>query len=366
MPINLTSVMIGNGWYDPLIQYQAYYNYTVYPGNTYDYKPFNASVEAQMYNSLYGPGNCYDMTVMCNEMGWNDVCSYADAFCAAQVENVFDIVAERDEYDIRYLSPDPFPPTYYVDYLNTPKVQEAIGAYVNFTESNNAVSLAFANTGDDDREYGTVKAAKSIYDAGVTVVMYAGDADYNCNWLGGQVVAHHVNATGFENAGFTNISTSDGKVHGQVKQSGNFAFARIYESGHEVPFYQPLVSLEMFSRVIKGYDIEHGNVSVSASYITKGTEFSTYREGNSTIQLEVLGEDDDVVYDVDTALPVYENGTSANTGPGSSPPEKRVKRSEVAVEKSKKRRRAARWKPGKPNMAARNAAPVGRMAMPAW
>jgi len=37
-----------------------------------------------------------------------------------------------------------------------------------------------------------------------------------------------------------------------VKQSGHFAFVRIYESGHEVPFYQPLASLEMFERAICG------------------------------------------------------------------------------------------------------------------
>lgn len=33
--INLKTLLIGNGWYDPLIQYQAYYNFTVYPGYVY-------------------------------------------------------------------------------------------------------------------------------------------------------------------------------------------------------------------------------------------------------------------------------------------------------------------------------------------
>jgi hypothetical protein len=46
-----------NGWYDPLIQYQAYYNFTVWPGNTYDYSPFNAryvTVMAKEFKISFG------------------------------------------------------------------------------------------------------------------------------------------------------------------------------------------------------------------------------------------------------------------------------------------------------------------------
>lgn len=111
---------------------------------------------------------------------WYQICAAADSFCATEVEFVLDTVTGRDEYDIRELTPDPFPYSFYVDYLNTPKVQQAIGAYVNFSESNTAVSNAFTSTGDDDREEGTIAAVRSLVEQGVYVVQFYGDADYNC------------------------------------------------------------------------------------------------------------------------------------------------------------------------------------------
>ncbi|KAI9817502.1 MAG: hypothetical protein M1827_001112 [Pycnora praestabilis] len=286
--ISLETVLIGNGWYDPLIQYQAYYNFTVYPGNTYDYFPFNASVEAQMYNNLYGPGNCVNMIKDCYARGINEICSAADNFCANLVESLYDNDLNRDEYDIRELEPDPFPYEFYVDYLNTPAVQSAIGAYVNFSESSNTVGTAFGTTGDDGREEGTVQDMLALIEDGVTVMMYTGDADYNCNWLGGEVVSNEIGAPGFSSAGYTNITTPDGVVHGQVKQSAAFSFVRVYESGHEVPFYQPVVALAIFERAIGGLDIATGTVNTTSGYLTVGTPTSTYHEGNSTIQFEVV------------------------------------------------------------------------------
>ncbi|KAJ1034721.1 hypothetical protein NDA13_000977 [Ustilago tritici] len=247
--IKLKSVMIGNDWYSPDVQYAAYYNFTVSP------------------------------------------------------ESILDNYANRDEYDIRELSPDPFPYTYYVDYFNTPAVQKAIGAFQNFSESSSTTSNAFGNTGDDGRESGTIEDVRSLLDQGVQVVMYAGDADYNCNWLGGKVIAEQVGHKGFEEAGYEDLQTSDGIAHGQVKQSGQFSFVRIYESGPEVPFYQPLASLEMFERVLNGTDLATGKEKISpdSMYKTTGPAKSTYREGNITMQFEVLPSN--ATYDHTTNAP---------------------------------------------------------------
>ena len=57
------------------------------------------------------------------------------------------------------------------------------------------------------------------------------------------MVSNEIGQPGFSSAGYVNISTSDGVVHGQVRQAAAFSFVRIFESGHEVPFYQPIVSL---------------------------------------------------------------------------------------------------------------------------
>lgn len=113
------------------------------------------------------------------------------------------------------------------------------------------------------------------------------NSDFNCNWLGGQVVADEIAAPGYSDAGFVNITTSDGIVHGQVRQSGLFSFVRIYESGHEVPFYQPLAALTLFERALDQKDIATGKKSIHG-YKSKGTPTTTYREGNGTIQMDVL------------------------------------------------------------------------------
>jgi carboxypeptidase C (cathepsin A) len=60
------------------------------------------------------------------------------------------------------------------------------------------------------------------------------------NWFGGEaisLVVEYTHSQEFRSAGYEPMVV-DGTEYGEVRQYGNFSFARIYESGHEIPFYQ--------------------------------------------------------------------------------------------------------------------------------
>ncbi|KAH8658371.1 Alpha/Beta hydrolase protein [Xylariales sp. PMI_506] len=298
--IPLKGLMVGNGWFDPIINYQAFYNFSINPGNTYDLPAINKTTHDILFNNIYGPGNCLDQLNECKQSGVNAICSKADSFCASHVEQVYYKIFDRDPYDIRYLKPDPFPYSFFQDYLNTAEVQKAIGAYTNYS-SNGAVWMAFSGTGDDARDVDTIQDMRYLLSRGITVAIYAGDADSNCNWLGDEAVAEEVAARGFDTAGYADLQTSDGITHGQVKQAGLFSFTRVYESGHMVPFYQPLAGLALLNRTLHGLDIETGNQVVSAGYLTKGSPKSTHHQGNATVQWEVTPRN--LTYNITTNRP---------------------------------------------------------------
>lgn len=58
-----------------------------------------------------------------------------------------------------------------MSYLNTPKVQSAIGAFQNYTEYSAAVGDAFNTTGDDGREDGTVADMLELLEQDITVCL---------------------------------------------------------------------------------------------------------------------------------------------------------------------------------------------------
>jgi cathepsin A (carboxypeptidase C) len=67
----------------------------------------------------------------------------------------------------------------------------------------------------------------------IPVLIYAGDADYICNWLGNHAWTEALEWSG--QAEFNKIELGsfnvDGQDAGRIKSSGNFTFVRIFEAG---------------------------------------------------------------------------------------------------------------------------------------
>lgn len=120
--------------------------------------------------------------------------------------------------------------------------------------------------------------------------------------MGGEEVARQINAPGWTAAGYQNVTTPDDAVHGVAKQSGLYSFVRVYDSGHQVPFYKPRAALEIFERMLKGQDIATGQEKVDEGYRSLGPSKSEYQNNPSTIQQNVL--DDSCEWDSASNLPV--------------------------------------------------------------
>ncbi|KXT15970.1 hypothetical protein AC579_1446 [Pseudocercospora musae] len=210
------------------------------------------------------------------------ICTEAGDICRDGVESLYYGIGDRGAYDIRHPSNDPTPDFVSMDaYLNQAHVQNAIGVSLNYTEASGDIYGQFQETGDFIYP-NFKKDLESILDSGVRVVLPYGDADYICNWFGGEKVSLAMNYTyskEFNAAGYEPFVWSEANIEaGEVREYGNFSFIRIYESGHTIPFYQPGPSLTFFKRAISGVDIAQGIKPVTANLTSNGPPNATHTE----------------------------------------------------------------------------------------
>ncbi|KAL8737280.1 MAG: hypothetical protein Q9181_001834 [Wetmoreana brouardii] len=274
---------IGNGIFDLYTQAPYYPEFTQY--NTYGIQLVNKTVYDYMRFATYMPDiGCLAQVEACRQVNRSTTvgqlyCQQATDQCRTNVEEPYYEFGGRGVYDIRHPYEDPTPPRYFNDYLNLASVQNALGVNLNYTQSNNDVGYAFQNSGDFAYP-NFIEDLEMILNNSVRVALFYGDADYICNWFGGQAVSLAVNYTNkadFAAAGYAPFIV-DGAEYGEVREYGNFSFLRIYEAGHEVPFYQPLASLEYFRRVLNNKDIAQGTTELTGTYGTSGNANATHTE----------------------------------------------------------------------------------------
>jgi hypothetical protein len=78
-------------------------------------------------------------------------------------------------------------------------------------------------------------------------------------------------------AGYADIVVNKNFVGGQVRQYGNLSFSRVYDAGHQVPYYQPKTASTVFTRIIQGDDIGMGRNVDLQTFGTKGPSASQHQ-----------------------------------------------------------------------------------------
>lgn len=246
---NFASVLIGNGFTDTLIQY-------------YYYIPMACNATESGYEKLVDDKSCAKMEGIypkcasliknCYRFQNALTCLPANLYCE-QMMGPFE-KTELNYYDIREkcIGEGCYPQMSFIDaYMNTPEVKEALGGEVeNYTGCDDKVFRRFTFSGDETKPFQGYVA--ELLNLEIPVLIYAGDKDYICNWLGNRGWLEELewaDRKSYIDAPVKKwISSIDGQHAGTVKSNGLLTFLRVYEAGHMVPFNQPSNSLDMVNR----------------------------------------------------------------------------------------------------------------------
>ncbi|EMD36610.1 hypothetical protein CERSUDRAFT_124360 [Gelatoporia subvermispora B] len=251
-PINLSSVMIGNGCTHWPTMVTSYYemqcqNISVPPIQ-------DVSTCVRMKQSL---SRCEKWMSSCDD-AYNELdCEAASMFCSAEISYPF-FNSGYNPYDISKLCDGPieetlcYPLTKSISgFLDRADVRHTLGvdpSVGNFSSCSDNVNAAFHARGD--QMFPTQYYIGALLERGVRALIYVGANDWICNWVGNERMTLGLEWTGQD--AFVGQSLRewevDGKAAGLTRSAGPFTFATIFNAGHMAPYDKPKESLELVKR----------------------------------------------------------------------------------------------------------------------
>lgn len=143
-------------------------------------------------------------------------------------------------------------------YLNLKEVQEAIGAEVsNFQSCNFEINKNFLFAGDWMKPYQR-QVTQLLDEYELPTLIYAGDKDFICNWMGNHAWADELPWKHHEAYAEANLKPwivegqDETYQAGEIKSVEELTFLRLFDGGHMVPYDQPEASLTMLNEWIHG------------------------------------------------------------------------------------------------------------------
>jgi len=138
-----------------------------------------------------------------------------------------------------------------------------------------------------DRPISTLPYIAELLDGGVRVLIYNGDRDLACCAQGSEMLLDSMEWKGQD--GWPSASRglwtvdNDRQVAGYSKEHENLSFVVVYNSGHLVPFNQPLAALDLVTRFTIGksfadYELPSFEFAGQEKYLPSGKAMASYAQ----------------------------------------------------------------------------------------
>lgn len=253
--VNLKGIGIGNGLTDPEVQYKWYPDMARDGGKSYGGTLEQGVIRNPLAYAAMKAATipCVAGIHACNAGLNRTACPSAYAFCNMAELSPYE-ASGYNVYDMRKKC-DPALPLCYnftavTAFLNSAEVQQQLGVSKTWESCNDIVNMGFQEDWMKDLQ---VKLPDMLA-AGIEVLIYAGDVDFICNWLGNKMWTmalewpHKDAFNSAEDKPYVVGNTQGGRL----RSAFGMHFLQVYQAGHMVPMDQPAVALQLLNDFISG------------------------------------------------------------------------------------------------------------------
>ncbi|KAJ7262497.1 Alpha/Beta hydrolase protein [Mycena rebaudengoi] len=254
-PINLTSVMIGNGMTDFMRMVPAWVDFQCSPVSIPSTPPIQDIKTCVHMNKIlprcqkWLKQSCEDQFDLIN-------CRAATDFCMENIVGPY-YATGRNPYDVTKSCEGPT--LCYdvigeiIEYLNKEDVQTLLGVRPGlYTTCSDVVALDFAATVDIVK--GATEYVAALLERDVRVLVFVGSYDWICNWVGNERWTLALQWSGQAEFGTDPLRewSIKGKRAGTTRGARGLTFATVDAAGHMAPYDKPKETLQMVNRWLAG------------------------------------------------------------------------------------------------------------------